>query len=1203
MNTKANVLLYILWVILPASFLSADITDAWDATNTSLHDWRVMSFPFDEIFRCAVILDSLNGWVWVHNSQYVYHLKDGQWLLMSEFDGSKLENYFGYFDNFLWFRCLDKINYRYFILQYNETESKRIYPPNADRIRDVCYLSADNIWCACEWGEILHFDGQRWTLFQTPTFMHINQILMLENDTGWILGEAFNQELINFWNGKNWQKIDADFNKGKGWSDVKIKLDASTYYYFGKTDENLLLRLKSSGIESINFSDILKDTLSLNWKIVKNPLVYHRSGSYLTVDLNNYFVEAKGKNEVFFYEMAENKTANAHLLTSDGSLFPTKINYQNIFPRGKAQFTGTRTDRMRGGYGVAFGDFDSDGDDDYYLVDTEDRNNLFLFGGNSTILASSPITFVEAADRLKISGAVILKNGKNVYDMGVCWADIENDGDRDAYITSMYGENELFKNISNRKFEDIAQRANVTGGQARSNVACWGDVNNDGAVDLFVANEDTTNMLFLNDGAGQFREISEKAGLRTAQRGKGATFGDIDNDGDLDLVVTFFGRRNKIYRNMGIDRETKLPRFIDDTDRCLPVNADSLAKSTSAVLADLDNDGDLDLYITNLIFTNRLYQNDGSGIFRDITVAAGVRDSSLSHSSCFFDADNDGDLDFYVTNRGKNLFYLNNGVGKFNQNEDMFELMDQLAYSTGVACGDPDNDGDVDCYLANTDQPSVYFRNDLNNQNYLKIKLIGTKSNRDAIGAKTWLFQAGHLGETDFCLGLRELSGGSGYGCQNSLVIHYGVDATKKYDLKVWFPSGIIKTYQDIEPAQLLTIEEETGIAKAVSLAHKWLIRSIFNRTNQFKFMLTLTILLVLSVVSWLMVHFKKAEPGFAWRLTLIPFAAYFILMALLYGAEFLLADVLPVGFAMLTFGVVFWLLKARTLRIGRERIAEDLLMTCLAFDHGATGTSILNQLQLFCTNLSFDAKNLSANVLRQLQETIIAFYDQVFGALKRICELAKDATVDIYQAEELKRQLISISNYLNDIKVNINLDKNIKKDVWENIYRLVDSVKLNIKAIKGSAMSLLACDAVSLIRNQVARAAKLVHYPIIVNGSAESLPSQVCIKPDELAAIIDNLLQNGHRSMRTCPDPAITIDFKTTDRYLLVNVSDRGEGIPRKYWDRVFERTFTTKTGGKGGFGLYYARHTLAKYGGGIEIVNSRKNRGTVFRINLLII
>lgn len=651
---------------------------------------------------------------------------------------------------------------------------------------------------------------------------------------------------------------------------------------------------------------------------------------------------------------------------------------------------------------------------------------------------------------------------------------------------------------------------------------------------------------------------------------------------------------------MGIDRETKLPCFIDDTDRCLPVNADSLAKSTSAVLADVDNDGDLDLYITNLIFTNRLYQNDGTGIFKDITDAANVRDSSLSHSSCFFDADNDGDLDFYVTNRGKNQFFINNRDGTFIQNDKLFEYMDQLAYSTGFACGDPDNDGDVDCYLANTDEDGIYYDNKLDNQNYLKIKLMGTKSNRDAIGAKTWLYEAGHLNEQDFCLGLREINGGSGYGCQNSLVQHYGVAANKKYDLKVWFPSGIVKSYQNVSPSQLLEIEEEAGLAQKMTRAAKWLSRNVKDHDNQEEFweLVIMCCLLLIPTIVLKRKHHFSLETGS--QLVAFPLIFYFILTVLLFETSILMDIVLPYFIAILIYGVMFKLMRHQKSKFEREQLAEELLVQCRAFDHGSWATSYLNQLQLFGANLQI-AASIPEKIAEQLKETIAGFYGEVYGSIKRIRELAEAAAIQLDQANELSRQLIFLSENLNAIKVQLAIKHRIKADIWQNIMRQVDAIKLDIKSIKNGALNLFTCEAYALLEHAVSRFREKFRYPIVLEVSKPSPGFSVNIKPAELAAILDNLFLNADATMNEAADPTIKILLYAAGEFIQIDFSDRGRGIPRRDWENIFQKGYSNKSKQNGGFGLYYSKRVLEKYGGGIEVLKSANNKGTTMRVRLV--
>jgi len=705
-------------------------------------------------------------------------------------------------------------------------------------------------------------------------------------------------------------------------------------------------------------------------------------------------------------------------------------------------------------------------------------------------------------------------------------------------------------------------------------------------------------MLFLNNGAGEFREITHFAGLTSTRGGKGASFGDLDGDGDLDLVVPYFCLCNRIYRNDGINPNTQLPYFTDVTDQWLPQGADTLIKSTSCCLADIDNDGDLDLYITNLIATNRLYRNDGSGHFQDITVSAGLLDSSLTNSACFFDADNDGDLDLLLANRGRNLFFQNLGDGKFVRDRKAFNY--QIEYSTGIACGDPDNDGDFDVYIANDDKNSFYIKNPLNNDNYLEFKLRGTRSNRDAIGARAFLYEAGHLNDKKYLLGMREVNGGYGYGCMNSTTIHFGVQPHRSYDLKVCFPSGIEITRTDLSPGQILIIEEQSGWAKMVALSWKKLVnltQSSFYRLEFIKFAaLILCLVLALTFIR----QKNGLEPTAYPDLLILPIIFYLTFDVLLLKKGFLASRVLPFAAAALSFLFVYFNSRRRVATTIKEHLAEQLLTRCRAFDHGSWAVSYLNQLQLFSTNLPA-GEPISETVATSLQETIIGFYDVVYREMVHIYRLALDASIQLNQASELRRQLLFLSENLNKIKVALALKQGVAAETWQNVHRLIDQIKMNIREINFAVSKRFSCHPFKIIQRTIKNfqsqsAMRFIHAKIPANDDE----FRVCSKPSDLAAILENLFQNAVQATQHLPKPSIRLSCHHTDQFLSIEIRDNGCGIPKKLWQKIFEQNYTTKNKGNGGFGLYFARKVLEKYGGHIEVLTSRRNRGTTFLIQL---
>lgn len=1171
-----------------------------DSSLINLEDlgWRVISFPFEEEENfSAIFLDSANGWALTADaSQKLYRLKNGVWQVELAPANFQFFDVLGYFNEGLWFVCFDKISYRYFIRRLVNDNPIDYYTPNADPILQMDYLGPNNIWAVCQWGQIMHFDGSKWELVPCPTFGHVTNISMGSDSCGWAGGKYRDIGFLLHWDGRNWVikmqlKKDAVprvlmVNDTLGWGFLK--------------DNSQIIRLVRHQSNLVDFADLIQDTLVVNFQDVIHPKFFHNNGivkyskgTTSIVTYNNRWCDI-----LWSIGSLENPQTKIYLLTHDGKI--SYIRQQSTpSPRQLWQYVSSPMQGTSDEYGIAFGDLDGDGDDDVYCVNTSDKNHLFLYKGNRQIKDFQGNFFIDSAEHLNLLEPARSKEGPVIFDMGVAIADMDNDGDRDIYITSMYEKNMLYENRENQSFQEVAIRAGVSGGIVRSQVGIWGDIDNDGDVDLFVTNEDTTNMLYLNNGFGKFREITHQARLTSCRGGKSATFGDLDGDGDLDLVVTFFNLPNRVYRNDGINPKTDLPLFTDLTAQWLPPAADSLAKSTAACLADFDNDGDLDLYICKLVSTNRLYENDGTGRFTDITEAAGLLDSCLTSSACFFDADNDGDLDLFLSNRGPNLFFKNLGNKKFIQDDRTFKL-ESACYSNGVACSDPDNDGDLDLYVANNDAESIYYENKLNNKNYLEIKLIGTKSNRDAIGAKAFLYASGHLDQKEYLLGMREINGGYGYGCMNSTTIHFGVQSDQAYDLKIWFPSGIEIFKTDVAPGQILFIEEEASWAKSLTLLQRSVMRIVKSHRVQiefFKFIALVTLFIAAALIldrkKWIALHHPILLPGY-------PLGLYLILVFVTKDANIWFASIVPLLLAIFSFAGLAYIQKLQVAHTTQERLAEELLVACKAFDHGSWATSCLNQLQLFAVNLPPN-QPISEKIEQQLKETISSYYQLAFKELGHIHQLAQSAGIQVQAAAELDRQRLALSSNLEKIKVMLALKKSITRDLLKNVYHLIEQIKLNLREVYRSAIRWFTCDAIKFIHATFSAADNnLTHVIRFSNGNVQQEEAWVCIKPNELAMILDNLLQNAQRAMIGQLNPKISIKLHLNDRHLFIEFSDNGCGIPRKLWDAIFEEGYTTKVDSNGGFGLYYARKTLEKYGGSIEVIKSAPNRGTTFLLKL---
>ena len=488
------------------------------------------------------------------------------------------------------------------------------------------------------------------------------------------------------------------------------------------------------------------------------------------------------------------------------------------------------------GSGVALFDYDNDADVDLYFVNGSD-----LPGMTSSIPPTNRFyrneggTFTDITDEASV--------GDTGYGLGCCVGDYNNDGFTDLYVTN-YGPNVLYYNNGDGTFTDVTATAGVAGDQFSSGCA-FVDVNADGYLDLYVVNyvqfDPETNpecsrqgiltyctpealpgvadVFYRNNGDGTFTDVSESAGVSTANgKGLGVVCGDVDNDGDVDIFVANDTTPNFLYRNERNDM-----RMMEDALFAgVALSEEGRAYSgMGANLGDFDNDGYLDIVITNFQDqTNSLYHNAQSGFFTEKSFATGIGERSLPYLAWgvdFIDFNNDGWLDLFIANghlddniaeidpigtyAQPNQLFLNDRGIRFSENPD--PAIAQQKVSRGTAFGDIDNDGDIDIVVSNLKDAPTVLRNDSNNASqWLGVKLVGTRCNRDAIGARVTVVSGG-------LTQMREVKSGSGYLSQNDLRLHFGLaDATRVDTLTVRWLCGRVQTLQNVETNQILVISE-----------------------------------------------------------------------------------------------------------------------------------------------------------------------------------------------------------------------------------------------------------------------------------------------------------------------------------------------------------------------------------------------------------
>ena len=488
------------------------------------------------------------------------------------------------------------------------------------------------------------------------------------------------------------------------------------------------------------------------------------------------------------------------------------------------------------GSGVALFDYDNDGDLDLYFVNGGD-----LPGMTSSIPPTNRFYRNEGGIFTDITNEASV--GDTGYGLGCCVGDYNNDGFTDLYVTN-YGPNVLYHNNGNGTFTDVTATAGVAGDQFSSGCA-FVDVNADGYLDLYIVNyvqfDPETNpecsrqgiptyctpealpgvadVFYRNNGDGTFTDDSELTGISTANgKGLGVVCGDVDNDGDVDIFVANDTTPNFLYRNERNDM-----RMMEDALFAgVALSEEGRAYSgMGANLGDFDNDGYLDIVITNFQDqTNSLYHNAQSGFFTEMSFAKGIGERSLPYLAWgvdFIDVNNDGWLDLFIANghlddniaeidpigiyAQPNQLFLNDRGIRFSENPD--PAIAQQNVSRGTAFGDIDNDGDVDIVVSNLKDLPTVLRNDSDNASqWLGVKLIGTHCNRDAIGTRVTVVSGG-------LTQMREVKSGSGYLSQNDLRLHFGLGNSMSVDtLTVRWLCGRVQTLQNVEANQILVISE-----------------------------------------------------------------------------------------------------------------------------------------------------------------------------------------------------------------------------------------------------------------------------------------------------------------------------------------------------------------------------------------------------------
>lgn len=505
------------------------------------------------------------------------------------------------------------------------------------------------------------------------------------------------------------------------------------------------------------------------------------------------------------------------------------------------------------GGGVALFDYDNDGRLDVFFTNGARISDPMPDGklpdksdkkfSNRLFHQNADGSFTDVTEHAGLSGIP-----EGYYSMGVAVGDFDNDGFEDLYVTG-YGGNILYHNRGDGAFTDVTDKAGVRGGGWSASAGFF-DYDNDGKLDLFVTRyidwsfktnrycgekppngvrsychpdnyDGLTNILYHNNGDGTFTDVSQKAGIANPRgKGLGVSFADYDGDGFTDVFVANDSVQCFLYRNNGNGTFSEIGLLAG-----VGYNEDGKTFAGMGIdFNDYDNDSRPDIVVTDLSNERyMLFRNEGTGTFRDVTNSSGLGGATISFSGWsthLFDYDNDGWKDLFVAQShvmdtiektSPNLRYMEPPLLLRNTSGHFLRVVAGEAFQRdwagrGAAFGDIDNDGNIDVVVSNLGQKAYLLRNDGGNRNnWIGIQTVGTRSNRDGIGARIKIVGASGLTQyltVNTAVGYLSAS-------DKRVIAGLGKDTSAKL-IEIRWPSGTVQKLEDVKVRQYLKLVEPT---------------------------------------------------------------------------------------------------------------------------------------------------------------------------------------------------------------------------------------------------------------------------------------------------------------------------------------------------------------------------------------------------------
>ncbi len=848
---------------------------------------------------------------------------------------------------------------------------------------------------------------------------------------------------------------------------------------------------------------------------------------------------------------------------------------------------------------AALGDADGDGDLDLYFASHLHPNPLLLNNGHGEFFQS------------KLKGAGDIGVGSSAL-----FADLDNDGDQDILLANEYAISppQLFENRGSGVFESGTERWGFISDPLNWTGFLVQDLDEDSYLDIllhhgyanhFRKKENQVNKFKIN----VFQSVKKRRYERIDSRldaywvyGLGTAhpaFADYDGDRISDLYAPL----TELHYRQGAFEFNAAEQQLD-----ILLKPGGNPYHTFCQ-GDYDNDGDLDLYACYLPWypeaensyrkSGVLLENRGVEGFVDVTDSVALTQTFTTEAAEFLDLNQDGWLDLYLLNVDmENALFINNGDGSF-KNEIIGSGFEDSGGGNGLLSGDLDDDGDLDIVIVDYFLNYRVKLNPCNNNQFLKVNLIGTQSNRDGIGAVVRLFHHGRLGESDALLGYRQAAETGGKSSHSSRTIHFGTGEQRLVDLECVFPSGLRILRTGIRAGSTVTVVESGSQLFQLAVATPMILwrTSVQHLVKRLPLWLQgLPLLLAALLMGWLWP--KKRRP-----LSKLAMLAAFVLFAMYIFWGFYPWFVAGyVGASLIVFATVTIPGAVARKRTHSHTDREQLYLELIQFRHqNKQVESPVDSLKFLLQNLSHRSTQPGPELAGHIHELISQIQTYTFPALQRIDHLARATKVNGGNGHLLNDRLRTLDQRLRRVEDTIvrgeipHAEKTL--NLLENLDESIDRLRAELSPEFSSVLADVLADVLKRYESEIAAKG------ITLRVDTDSADVLVRLPRQHLMFVLDNLVQNSLRVLANRTTRQLRLQVQQSAVMVRVDVIDSGPGIKEEFWEAIFDASFSTSAqgGGEGGgFGLYRSKELLQRFGGTIYVAESSADQGTTMRIEL---